>query len=249
MSTTAEANSLTFTHKGLMRGAHRLLPISVFVFPFGVAFGAAAAETGLSPDQALVMSMLVFAGVSQFAALDMWQSPLPYLSIALVAFAVNARHIILGAALSRYVNPLPAPHWFASLLLLSDANFADSYKAMKDGERDAAHVFGGGLVLWGVWAVSTAIGVFAGELMGDLQRFGVDVVMAAFFASLVLGMVPSWRHAIPVIVGCGVAIATLPVLPTGWNIIAAALAGGFAAMFDPKLVADAKQTAETRAHG
>lgn len=215
-----------FTAKGLVRGGQRLLPVSVFVFPFGVAFGAAAIESGLTIDQAMVMSLTVFAGASQFAALDLWQTPLPFLSLALVVLAVNARHLILGAAISPYVNRLPPRHWFGALMLLSDVNFADSYQAMKEGERDAAHILGGGLVLWSVWAVSTAVGVFAGTLLGDLERFGVDVVMAAFFAALAIGMVPNMKTALPVGVACAVAILSMPILPTGWNIIAAALSGG-----------------------
>lgn len=226
--------SVCFTHKGVLRGAKRLLPVCVFVFPFGVAFGAAAIEAGMSVDQALIQSLVVFAGASQFAVLDMWQSPLPYISIALVVLAVNARHLILGAAISPYVNPLRPRHWFGALMMLSDVNFADSYQSMKAGERDAGHILGGGLLLWAVWGLATAFGVFAGAALGNLDRFGVDVVMAAFFASLTIGMVSSWRKAIPVAVACVVALVTLPFVPTGWNIIAAALAGGLVGALDPK---------------
>ncbi|MFK7791979.1 MAG: AzlC family ABC transporter permease [Devosiaceae bacterium] len=237
---TIASNVPTFTLHGMVRGGQRLLPVSAFVFPFGVAFGAAAIETGLSVDQAILMSMTMFAGASQFAALDLWQTPLPFLSLALVVLAVNARHFILGAAISPYVNPLPAKHWFASLMVLSDVNFADSYQAMKQGERDAGHLMGGGLVLWSVWAIATTVGVFAGSLIGDLQRFGVDVVMAAFFAALAIGMVPNFRRAIPVLVACLVAVFSMDVLASGWNIIAAALAGGLAGVLDPKSVREAK---------
>jgi predicted branched-subunit amino acid permease len=72
-SSTA-GNGPRFTAHGLVRGGQRLLPVSVFVLPFGVAYGAAAIEAGLSADQAMVMSLVVFAGASQFAALDLWQS-------------------------------------------------------------------------------------------------------------------------------------------------------------------------------
>lgn len=228
-----------FTFHGLVRGAQRLLPVSIFVLPFGIAYGAAAIEAGLSVDQAMVASLFMFAGASQFAVLDLWQTPLPLLSLMLVVLAVNARHFILGAAISPYVNRLPAHHWFGALVLLSDVNFADSYKAMKNGERDAAHILGGGLILWCVWALATAIGVFAGTALGNLERFGVDVVMAAFFGALTLGMVPNLRRAIPVGVACVISVITLPVLPAGWNIIAAALAGGIVGMLDPKAVREA----------
>ncbi|MBV6658717.1 MAG: AzlC family ABC transporter permease [Devosiaceae bacterium] len=225
--------SVSFTARGIARGGQRLLPLSVFVFPFGVAYGVAAIETGLTADQALIMSLIVFAGAAQFAVLDLWQSPLPFVSMALVMFAVNARHFILGAAISPYVNPLPARHWFWSLVLLTDLNFADTYKSVNEGRRDLGQLFGGGLALWAVWALATAVGVFAGALLGELERYGVDVVMAGAFAALSVGMIPNLRAAVPVAVACVVAVITLPVLPTGWNIIAAALAGGAAGLVFP----------------
>lgn len=232
-ASSTSSTRLSFTTRGIVQGGQRLLPLSVFVFPFGVAYGVAAIETGLTADQALIMSLVVFAGASQFAVLDLWQSPLPFVSLALVVLAVNARHFILGAAISPYVNPLPPRHWFGALVLLSDLNFADTHQAINKGNRDIGQLFGGGLALWVVWALATAVGVFAGALLGELERFGVDVVMAGAFAALAVGMIPNLKALVPVAVACGVAMVTLPVLPAGWNIIVAALAGGATSLFFP----------------
>ena len=218
--------TFVMTLAGVSQGVRRLLPIAVFVVPFGLAFGAAAVEQGLTALQAIVMSALVFAGASQFAALDLWQAPMPFLSLALVALAVNARHIILGAARSAPVNALPRQKRFLALMLLSDANFADSHAAFKTGAADAGILLGGGLALWVTWVCGTAVGALAGSSIGDLQRFGVDVVMAAFFAAVVTGGLKSRGSLAPVATASGVAVATLGLLPAGWNVIAAALCGG-----------------------
>ena len=45
------------------------------------------------------MSVLVFSGAAQFAALDFWPGPVAFGSLALVVLALNARHIVMGAAL------------------------------------------------------------------------------------------------------------------------------------------------------
>lgn len=238
--------SVTLTYRGAVRGAQRLLPVSMFVIPFGIAFGVAAIESGMSVAQAITMSAFIFAGASQFAALDLWQGPLPYLSLALVVLAVNARHLILGAAISPFVNQLPPGRWFLALCMLSDVNFADSYKLMKSGERDAGLILGGGLLMWGTWCVATAVGVFAGAVVSNLDRFGVDVVMAAFFGALTVGSVSSWRTGVPVLAACVVALVTLPILPAGWNIIAAALAGGLVGAAWPEKTS---ATPEGDAHG
>ena len=76
-----------------------LLPVAAMVLPFGIAFSVAAQQAGLEDLTIIAMSMLVFAGASQFAALELWQSPVPWIPLALVVFAVNARHILMGASL------------------------------------------------------------------------------------------------------------------------------------------------------
>lgn len=223
-----QAPPMRLSGAGVAEGARRILPVSVFVVPFGVAFGAAAIDRGLTPAEAIAMSATVFAGASQFAAIDLWGSPMPFLSVALVVLAVNARHLILGAALSPWLNPVPPRRRFLALAFLTDANFADSRAAFANGARDAGILLGGGIVLWATWLVGTATGALLGNAIGALDRWGIDVVMVAFFAALVVGGLSSRAQVPPVAIAVVVAVATLDVLPTGWNVVVAALAGGLA---------------------
>ena len=78
--------------------------------------------------------------------------------------------------------------------------------------------------------IGTVIGAFAGEAFGDLDRFGIDVLMPSYFAVLVL---MQWRVEwegvktyLPAIVASLVAVLGLYLLPTGWNVVVAALSGG-----------------------
>lgn len=231
-----------FTADGARRGAARLAPLCLFALPFGVAFGASAVAAGLQIDQVLTMSALVFAGAAQFAALELFPPSPPFASLAILVLVVNARHVIFGAALAPWVNQLEPWRRRAVLAVLTDANFADGYRAMRTGERDVAVVLGGGVAMWGAWMVGTAAGAVAGASIGPLERFGVDIVMATFFAALLvadldgrLRSAASLRRAVapvlgPVAVGAVTAAATLDALPVGWNLIAAAAAGGAVAL-------------------
>jgi len=172
------------------------------------------------------MSATVFAGASQFAALELWGESIPYVSLALVALAVNARHMILGAALSPWINRLPWSRRLPILGLLSDVNFTDSQALYKEGERDAGVILGGGITLWATWVIGTAAGALLGNALGDLDRFGIDVLMIAFFAAITVRGVQSRTDIWPIVTAVVVTIATASLLPSGWNIIAAALAGG-----------------------
>jgi 4-azaleucine resistance transporter AzlC len=204
----------------------RLSPISIFVIPFGLGFGIAAIEQGLTVFEAIAMSVLVFSGAAQFASLEFWPEPVDLVSIAFVILAVNARFIVTGAALSPWLNQLPVGKRWMTLALLSDPNFADSQPAFQSGEKDAGILLGGGLALWCNWVLGTTLGAVAGTRIGDLQSYGFDVVMVCFFAAAVTGRLKRSSVFLPVIIASVVAVSTLHVLPAGWNIILAAMAGG-----------------------
>ena len=94
----------TFTFAGVLRGMRRMAVIALFITPFGIAYGVAATEQGMSATEAILMSAVVFAGAAQFATLDLWQAPVAFVSLALLVLAVNARMVIMGAALAAWLN-------------------------------------------------------------------------------------------------------------------------------------------------
>lgn len=221
-----DAPSARLTFRGVLRGFGDLLPVALFSMPFGVAFGVAATEAGLSPAQTIFMSAVVFSGVAQFAALDILPGDIGWLSLALVVLAVSARHVIMGAALSGWLMGLPGASRLAVLAWLSDPNFARSHMLHREGEQDVGLLLGGGLALWANWVAGTVVGALAGEALGDVSRFGFDVVLLVYFASIVAGEGRRPTMFLPIAVAAAVAVLSHGVLPTGWNVILAALAGG-----------------------
>jgi branched chain amino acid efflux pump len=215
-----------FTASGVRRGSVEIAPIAAFVIPFGIAFGIAASAKGISPEISVFMSVAIYAGASQFAVLDLWYAPLPLATLALTVLAINARHILLGAALAPWLLQIPTVRRLAALLLLSDANFAHAMSARDRGEIDAGILFGSGLTMWIMWIASTAIGALAGSLLGDLSRFGFDAVMVAYFTAVIVGQWRGRSDLFPLISAAAVAVAGTYVLPSGWHIIAGAMAGG-----------------------
>jgi 4-azaleucine resistance transporter AzlC len=215
-----------FTARGAWRGAVETAPLAAFTLPFGIAFGVAASARGISPDTSVFMSAAIYAGASQFAILDLWHAPLPLAMLALTVFAVNARLIVLGAALAPWLLKVPLAPRLMALLSLNDASFAHAVSARSRGELDAGILFGSGAAMWMMWVASTALGALAGSLLGDVSRFGFDAVMVAYFAAVVAGQWKGRGDAAPYAVAAAVAVGGTYVLPPGWHIIAGALAGG-----------------------
>ncbi len=104
-------------------GFRQLLPISLFVAVFGLAFGLAAVQTGLGGSAIVLMSTLVFAGAAQFATLDLWGTQVPLIPLAVTVFAINARHLLMGATLYPWLRHLPPAQRYAVMLVASDANW------------------------------------------------------------------------------------------------------------------------------
>jgi len=222
-------SEILISARGVRRGMRKMFALALFIVPYGMAFGVAAIDSGMSATHAVAMSVFMFSGAAQFASLDLWSSA-SVVSLLLVVLAVSARFILLGASLSPWVNKLNRPQRLAALTMLSDPNFADSLNAFQNHERDIGRLFGGGLVLWAAWIIGTTVGAVIGETFGDLERFGIDVLMPSYFAALLLaGWLSEWQGRqtwLPAVTAALVAVIGLHVLPPGWNIVGAAVAGG-----------------------
>lgn len=219
-------DAVCLTWAGVLRGARQLAPLAVFVIPFGMAYGIAAVEAGMSAAQAIIASALTFSGAAQFTALDLWGSEISLLALFLVTLAISARHVLMSAALSPWVNQLEVRQRLLSVAFLSDPNFAHTHTELKRNERDIGVLIGSGAIGWTAWVFGTAIGVLGGSQIGDPATYGIDVLMPVYFAALVAPKVFASSRSGFAGAAALVAITSEPFVPSGWNVILAAIAGG-----------------------
>ncbi|MEA1081212.1 AzlC family ABC transporter permease [Marinobacter qingdaonensis] len=204
----------------------RLFPISLFVVAFGAAFGLAATQKGLLPLEALLMSTTVFAGASQFAATDMWGTEVSVLPLIAVVFAINSRHLLMGASLYPMLKDLPPGKRYGLLLLLTDANWAVSAQEYQNGKRNLEVILGGGLVLWLAWLIGTWLGVYFGGLLQNPKSLGLDMVLGCFLLAMALGGKKSPRVLVAWAVAAVASLAAWKWLPPHTHVVVGALAGG-----------------------
>ena len=204
------------------------MPLCIFVFVLGATFGVAARHAGLSVMVASLMSAAVFAGGSQFAALALLGPPPAMVPLLLGTLAINARLLLLGAALAPWLLRLPVWQRLASVTVLSDANWAQAMRAHADGERDAGVLVGAGLAMWVTWIIGTATGAFASQAVPDVGRFGLDALLVGFFAAALTG---GWRGKPDAPAAIGAAVVTLMMVELGahdWSILIGAVGGAAA---------------------
>lgn len=210
---------------------YRLLPISLFVVAFGMAFGLAAVQKGLAPLEAVLMSTTVFAGASQFATLDMWNTEVAVLPLIAVVFAINSRHLLMGASLYPMLRDVSPGRRYAMLLLLTDANWAVSAQEYQSGRRNLEVIIGGGLALWLAWIVGTVLGVYFGGLLEDPRSLGLDMVLGCFLLAMALGGKKSPRVLVAWTVAAVSSLAAYRWLPPHTHVVVGALAGGLVGYF------------------
>ena len=217
-----------WSRAGFFLGARQATTAMPVMALFGFAFGAFAAQKGLSFLEASLMTALMFAGASQFVATEMWSHPMPaaaILALCIVTGIINMRYLLITGSLRPWLGSLPARQIYPALAVLTEPGWLIGLRYRADGGADAGTVAGSGFALWIVWIAGTMAGHLVGSLIANPQRFGLDLIMPVFFTVI---LVPLWRgarRAAPWAVAGAAALLAARYLPGSWYLIVGAVAG------------------------
>lgn len=221
----------SLTVKGTWEGFWRLMPLSLFVVAFGLAYGLAAVQAGLTEVEIVSMSILVFAGTAQFAALEVWGVQVPVIPLLVTTFAINARHLLMGASLYPWLKHLPVMKRYGVLLVMSDANWAMTLNECQRGRTNLGLLLGGGIALWLTWLAGTVMGMLFGGAIAEPKVFGLDMVLGCFMLTMALGGRKNGRLLTAWVVGGIAALLAYWWLPPNTHVVAGALGGGLVGAF------------------
>ena len=230
----SEPRAAYWSRAGLVDGARSIIPLLPGITTFGMAFGALAAQKGFSLAEALVMTGLVYAGMSEFVAVQSWAEALTPSTIAalmLLTATVNVRFFLIGASLRPWLGTLPAWQIYPPLTIATDTGWLLATRYRDRGGADASYFVGGLVVTYFFWTFSAVPGYLLAERIANPKTFGIDLLVPAFFAAF---LVPSWRgaqRAVPWVVSGIVAAVVDWLTPGYWFIIAGAVAGSVSAAF------------------
>ena len=199
---------------------------------FGGAIGALSAQNGMSALQSFAQSFFVYAGASQMVVLQMWQNPWTWggvLAVVSVTIAVNARFVLMGAAMRPHLGKLPQGRVYAMMFLLTDASWAIAMRPGANGRFEFGTLVVASIFLFATWPLLTLLGYFLGALVTDPGRYGLDLIMVLVFTCFLTPILRRsanlWPYA-----AAGVAALVAHKLGLGhWYILIGALAGAFTA--------------------
>lgn len=200
-------------------------PILLGVMPFGITCGVMGLTAGLTPGETILMSVLVFAGASQFIGITMLGAGITgWGMIVFTTLLVNLRHLLMGASLAPYMVELSRIKQAGLSFLLTDEAYAITVSRMNKAEYSAGYQMGASLALYVVWFISTAVGVAAGSYIPDPLAWGLDFAMPATFMVLLFPRLKDQTSRIVCCVAGIVAVAGALYLPGKWYMIAACFA-------------------------
>lgn len=227
-------------------GARAIFPLVIGAIPFGIIFGALAVAGGVSPAAAMGLSLIVFAGSSQFIGVNLFTAGVALPLIVLTTLVVNVRHALYSATLAPYVRHLPL-RWLVLLgFLLTDEAFAiTSLHYSREGDRRYKHWFflGAALTMYINWQITTLIGIIAGSSIPNPQSWGLDFAMTVTFIGIVVPAIVS-RPILAAVVTSGIVAVLAYPLPNKLGLIVAALAGVLAGVLAEAIGAARPVTAD-----
>lgn len=223
----------------IKQGVISALPIIVGYLPIGMAFGILSKTTGISLLESFMFSSLVFAGASQFMALNLILVGTGVGGIILTTLLVNFRHFLMSASLTENIRDISSQSkgWLGLIAFgITDEVF--SVASFREGEITKEYLISLEVLSLFGWVGGTALGYIIGSILPDTIQASMGVGIYAMFIALLLPEAKKSRKAALLAILSGITntiLTYMEFLPQGWNIVVSILLiSGLGLLFEGK---------------
>ncbi|MBT3272042.1 MAG: AzlC family ABC transporter permease [Spirochaetales bacterium] len=168
-------------------GIRAAIPVMVGYLPAGMTFGILARGVPVHILDVIGFSGIVFAGASQYMAINLLKSGAAYIEIIIATFLLNFRHFLMSASISQRLKEKKVSRLAALAYSVTDETF--SVASAETRELTAPYLVGLGLFSWLSWNVGSLIGYLAGSYLPDRIEAAMGVALYALFAALLVPQV------------------------------------------------------------
>ena len=194
--------------------------IGVAVGAYGLSFGAAAVAAGLSTLQACALSLLMFTGASQFAAVGVLGAGGTALAAVASALLLGARNTLYAVRLASLVPSRGPRRLLAAQLTIDEST------GMATGAPPGLAPTGfwaTGASVYVLWNLATLLGALGAARLADPGVLGLDAAVPAAFLALLWPQLRDRRTLAVAAGGALVALAAVPLTPAGVPVLLAGL--------------------------
>jgi 4-azaleucine resistance transporter AzlC len=207
----------------LRAGYVAMLPLWLGAAPFGAIYALSAVAAGLSPAQTIAMSLLVFAGASQFTAVGMLAAGAGPMAVITTTLVLNARHLPMAASLAPYLRLLrPWPRLLLAAQL-TDESYAVAIGRYLEGRGSAAFLAGCNLSLYTCWPLGTLAGIALGSAISDPAAYGLNLIFPLTFIGLLVPLLKGRANRPTAAFAAALTVAGALWLPGSWYLLLAGL--------------------------
>ncbi|MFI8566105.1 AzlC family ABC transporter permease [Rhodococcus sp. NPDC078407] len=189
----------------------------------GASFGAISVAADLPLWLPVAMSLVVFAGSSQFVfvgILAVGGNPIAAVASALLA---NTRLVPLGFSIgSVFENVSPLKRLLGAHLITDEA-VAFSVAEKDEGSRRTAFWLCG-IGLFVTWNIGVVIGTLGGGVITDTAALGLDAAFPAILLGLIMPALRDLGTRSAALVGAGIALVASMFLPSGLPVLLSLIA-------------------------
>jgi 4-azaleucine resistance transporter AzlC len=196
------------------------LPLVLPTLAIGLSFGVLA-QPVMGSIAPVLMSLAVFSGAAQFAALTVLTAGGGAVAAIAAGMLMNARWLPMGLAVGPFLKGSPLRRALESIGIV-DASFALSSNG--DGTYDRGVLIGASIPQGMAWVGGTLIGVLGGSLLGDPEALGLDAMFPAFFLVLLFEEARTRPAITAASLGALIALTLMPWAPAGVAVVAASAA-------------------------
>ncbi len=216
----------------VLQGLEAAWPICLGYIPIGIAFGVLAQKAGLRPYEIGLMSLLVFAGSSQFIAISMLSSGATSVAIILTTFAVNLRHLLMSSSLAVFMGSATRKKLALFAYGVTDESFAVNHAKFNQTDWGLSQALIVNHTANITWITSTIIGGYSGQFI-PAGAFGLDYALSAMFICLLIFQLKGRKYVLTAILSGIIAVTFALVIPgNSYIILASVLAATLGVVFN-----------------
>ena len=210
----AERPVWAFSKKIFCEGMRDGVPIALGYFAVSFSLGIAARRAGFTPFQGFLVSLLNNASAGEYAAFAIIMANATYLEVAIITLIANARYLLMSCALAQRFAP-GTPFWHRLLIGYDVTDELFGITIARPGSLNPYYTYGAILLAAPAWAIGTALGIIAGNLLPLRAVSALSVALYGMFLAIIVPPAKENR----VVLGCvlsafaaSAAFAFLPVL-------------------------------------
>lgn len=174
---------------GLQEG----ISIAIGYSPVALTYGLLAKTSGLTFIETVLMSLIVYAGASQYIALSMIAIGTNAVELITTTFIVNIRHFLMSASLNEKVeDEVP---WKKAIYAFGITDETFSVAATKEGTVSTNYLFGLTFLAYSSWAISSGVGYVIGANLPQVLQESMTIALYAMFIGL---LVPAMKKSVKV---------------------------------------------------